>query len=460
MMHNMTHKFSPILIALTTIFALSSCLGDNEDETTYYTDTAISAFTLGTLNVTVHTTASDGVTDSTYTATYDGSAYKFNIDQLTQTIYNLDSLPIETDVAHVLATITTVNSGTAILNLKNQEGKDSLAYYSSEDSIDFTNPVRIRVYNMYASAYREYTVTLNVHKERGNDFSWKSYRTSALGSLGNRKMVALGDGMYVISPDGMMKQNGESWETLTTNITPDADIYNNVAVKDGYIYVINNGEVLRSSDGQTWNSITTAPSTVKRLIGATDKYLYALGDGTFMRSADNGATWEEDKTEDGYADCLPTSDVNFVTRKSAANGDVTIITVIGNRSGKTVVWGKTEEANNDVEEWIYYNEDSYNTKTLPYLENLHAVRYGDNILATGGDFSKFYTSPDDGLTWDASSTYDLPETFGLAATPFTMAVDSKNNLYISKNGSANVYKARLAKLGWKEEDRVFTRATK
>lgn len=453
----MIKKISPLLIALVAVFTMTSCLGSEEDETIYYNDTAISAFTLGTLNVTLHTTASDGVTDSTYTATFDGSAYSCAIDQMSATIYNLDSLPINTDVAHVLATITTVNSGTAILNLKDKDGKDSLAYYSSTDSIDFTNPVRIRVYNMKATAYREYTVTLNVHKERGTDFSWNSYSTDALATMGNRKLVNLGSDMFLLSPDGFMKKSGETWNVINANITPSNNIYNNVAVKDGYIYTLSGSQLLRSTDCATWNTVKGSASSVKQLLGATDNYMYALGENTILRSADNGATWESDNLE-GYTENLPTSNISFITKASEANDGVTNIVIVGNKDGKGVVWSKTEESDNDVEPWIYYNEDEYITKTLPYMANLQAVKYGDNILATGGDFSKFYVSPDMGLTWEVDTTYNLPDSFGKTASQFTLAVDGSNNLYISKSGSKYVYKARLARLGWTDDKKVFTRA--
>ena len=151
----MNKLFSHVVILIAAALSLTSCLSDNdESETTYYTDTAISSFSLGTLNITYHTKASDGVTN--------------------KTIANSDSLPKGTDAAHCLATINTVNSGSVVLVLKATTGKDSLAYYSSSDSIDFSSPVRIRVYNMTLTAYREYTVKVNVHQEEENQFEWKA----------------------------------------------------------------------------------------------------------------------------------------------------------------------------------------------------------------------------------------------------------------------------------------------
>ena len=137
----MTKKLSSLFIMVLTLLSMSSCLGTSEDKTTYYDDTAITAFSLGTLNLTKKTKTKDGLRDSTIKTTYNANSYQFNIDQVNHLIYNTDSLPYGTDAAHVLATITSKNSGTVILMLKNTSGKDSLVYYNTKDSINFTQPV-------------------------------------------------------------------------------------------------------------------------------------------------------------------------------------------------------------------------------------------------------------------------------------------------------------------------------
>ena len=85
----------------------------DDNDVVYYDDTAITSFSLGTMNRYVHTKSSTGA-DSVYKTTYSGSNYAFYIDQLTCEIYNVDSLPKGTDAAHVITTISTKNGGTAI----------------------------------------------------------------------------------------------------------------------------------------------------------------------------------------------------------------------------------------------------------------------------------------------------------------------------------------------------------
>lgn len=160
------------VLLLLTLAGLSSCLKDDDTEVVYYDDTAVTAFTLGSVTRTLHTTSSAGE-DSTYTATVTGSLYAFCIDQQQGLIYNVDSLPVGCDVSKVLATITTKNSGHVVLNPRTADGqKDSLVVYSSTDSIDFSEPLELRVYNYSATAYRRYTVDVRVRQQEIDTLVW------------------------------------------------------------------------------------------------------------------------------------------------------------------------------------------------------------------------------------------------------------------------------------------------
>ena len=75
----MKNNFSSLIALFLGILMLTSCLKSKDDEVTYYYDTAITSFSVGTLKRYLHTTSSTGQ-DSVYQATINCSTYKFNID--------------------------------------------------------------------------------------------------------------------------------------------------------------------------------------------------------------------------------------------------------------------------------------------------------------------------------------------------------------------------------------------
>ncbi len=133
-------------------------------------------------------------------------------------------------------------------------------------------------------------------------------------------------------------------------------------------------------------------------LAQTKKYRYGIIDGKLMRSPIAGGTWTEEKLDED-ASLLPTEDVSFIAAPMTTDTTLYNIFLIGNRDGKTVRWSKVEDDNDASQVWTYYDDDEYERKNLPYLANMKAVLYGDSIIATGGDFSAVYTSPDWGLTW-------------------------------------------------------------
>lgn len=456
----MTKKLSSLFIMVVTLLIMSSCLGTSEDKTTYYDDTAVTAFSLGTLNITRQTKTKDGLRDSTVKSTYKANSYHFNIDQVNRLIYNADSLPYGTDAAHVLATITSKNSGTIVFMLKNVSGKDSIVYYKAKDSINFTHPVKMRVYNMRASAYREYTVKVNVHKEKGDEFSWKSTSVSGLELTTQQKFVNNNGNLFLFAVSGGStvgyKYDGTQWSVLNFSSPLNTTAAQNMIAQNGSLYTLSNGSLMRSLDGENWNNIASATSLV-RLIGASPKRLYALTADGIAMSTDNGTTWKKDSIDDDISK-LPDTDINFICQSSQNNSSTYNIILIGNKNNKTVVWSKDEEnsSNANAQPWAFYTEDEYNRLKLPFLSSLQVIAYDGGLLATGGNLSTFYYSPDNGLTWKADSSYPCPEGFSGNASA-TMGCNNNHIIFLTKTGSAQIYTARRARLGWETSQKVFTK---
>lgn len=448
----MTKRLFSLLIAFAAAASLTSCLSDTDDDVTYYDDTAITAFTLGTINRYNHTTKADG-SDSIYVTKVTGSNYTCYIDQVNALIYNPDSLPKNCDAKHVVCTFSTKNGGLVVVTEKNMWGEDSLAYYSTGDSLDLSTPMKVKVYSNRGTSYKEYTLTLNVHQQTGNEFAWSEATANGADGLGARRFAQLGNEMWMFCEGdgqtvGYRRENG-TWQQATT--LPDAQAYASMTTLGNQLYTIVGGSLCCSTDGTTWSTLST-PNNLKQLIGSTNKRLYALTYNGIAYTTD-GQNWTDD-TLDSAPDSLPATDINLAWIASKVNTNTNNLTLIGNRNGKTVVWTRVEENGTaDNNTWALLPEDGYNLKTLPCLDGLHVVAYDGGLLATGCGQTAFYTSLDHGLTWSITDIYALP-----TATTAAMALfrSDDNTLYCSQAGKATVVSGRLARLGWKNQQTAFT----
>jgi len=158
-----------LCLMLSAALSLSSCLKDDNSETTLYDDMAITSFSLTTVNRYVHTTNSQGA-DSIYKVTITGTKLPtFTIDQYKQQIYNTKPLPYDCDLNHIIASIGSKNAGVIVLkSLKS----DSLFQYNSTDSLDFSVERELRVYAYDGSGYRTYQVNVAKSTEDSGTVLW------------------------------------------------------------------------------------------------------------------------------------------------------------------------------------------------------------------------------------------------------------------------------------------------
>ena len=376
-----------------------SCLTTTENEATLYDDAAITAFTLGTVNQYVHTTTAAG-TDSVYKTTFTGSAYAFHIDQLKREIYNTDSLPMGSDASHIVCTITTRNSGLCTIQSLTS---DSLFYYSSTDSIDFSVPRHFYIYSTDGTGFTEYTIRVNVHQEMGNVFKWQQ----------------------------MDYTPGNALPAVTTE-----------------------------------PEMPALPQGIKQYIGSSTKEMYALSDDNkLMVTRDDGVTWQEDLLDED-ASLLPVRDLAIVSYPMYLADSTDYVLLVGNRSleeypqeSVAMVWRKIVDysSNAPTGKWVYVERDDVSKYMLPRMQNLAMVKYDDGILAIGGagiggatvtPWSTIYQSRDNGITWKQNSRYKMPEGFDTSATKVLFGTDSYNYLWLFSEETGQLWRGRLNRLGW------------
>ena len=472
--------FGWFCMLLVSVLMFSSCLKGEDDNVTYYSDTAITSFSLGTFNCYLHTTSSAGA-DSIYKKTITGTNYKFYIDQQKYEIYNPDSLPYGTDAVHIVCDVLTKNSGMVLL--KNLTS-DSLRVFASTDSIDFSKPRVLRVMANDGNAWRDYTVNVNVHQQAEDEFSWqlmmsgeKNLATTSrlrLATAGNR-VFAFGlssDGKNTFMLDLQQRLNDGDDSNSAINLI--GDVTGFIASRANELLVLEGTQLHRFFDeaGSLKHIIDNDRNTtgISRLLGADEEHIYALAaDGSIRVTTDNCLTWTEEQF-DNAASLLPTEDLSCIVIPSKVNADVHRMLLIGNHSEETfpadkyaLTWGKAVEPDRATE-W-YYIDQNESGFPLPRLRSLSAIRYGNLILAIGGSgfggsrinpFSTVYASEDGGINWRDNARYKLPADFECNDV-FAMTADAQNFIWMVCGQSGQIWRGRLTQMGWATEQKAYTK---
>lgn len=366
--NGMRRFFLTFSVLLGCVSTLSSCLGDDEEDYSAYTDVAITQFTLGTLNRYVQTTSSKTGNDTIVKSTVTGSSYKMTIDHIQQRIYNVTPLPVGTDAQHVICTISTKNGGVVALQ---SIGSDTLRWHSSTDSVDLSVPRMFRVYAPDGISMRDYTVTLNVSSDQGVSFEWQLVKSdAALAWTGGMRLEAYGDSVRLCPKDSIVGRSTTACYMLTA-------------------------------------------------------------DGRLCCSTDDGQTWR-DETLDDDAALLPVAGEAVCISWPYAPADATdYVLLVGKPRqdgvGTMRVWRKIESRDGSRGQWVYMPFDDDNSYPLDLCDNMTMACYNDWVIAA--DDSKSITiSRDQGITWRQNSTYDLPST--LSGDHLTMAADTQGRLWL------------------------------
>ena len=462
----MKHQLTTVALLIATALIFASCLKDDNDAVDYsfYNDTAVTAFSLGTLTKTSHTTASTGE-DSTYTESFAGSAYKFYIDQENALIYNPDSLPYTTNVSSVLASITTKNSGLVYLkDLKETDDEeDTFSYYSTSDSIDFSQERTIRILALNGQTWRDYTVKVNVHQEAADSLFWqKTAELSELATATHMRLVSVGDKCYLLSSDGnntqmwLNEDKGVTWSAV--NIVLGADAWKNAVAMSDKLYLLD-GTTLYVMDNSTVDNSTTT-ADLQQLIAASSTELYARSTDGMLVSKDNGNTWEPEPLDDNSA-LLPEENISFPCRNVKTNNELERVLIVGTNDNRenAVAWTKIVDtqdptANNG---WSFVDDAGDTRYAAPKWQGLTIINYDGKDIAFGqntdGSMNTPLQSLDGGITWKSYSDVCLPEEMADGA-PFAITVDNSNYLWFVDH-AGQVWRGRINRLGWSEEQKIF-----
>ena len=455
-------KFLPFVALLSALFLMTSCFGD-DDELVLDDNTAITAFSVNQGKQYIHTKAKDG-SDSVYVKDVTLTTYKFYIDQLKGEIYNTDSLPAGVDASKLLCTISSSYTGALVIQSMTS---DSLEYYNSADSTDFTKPRIIYMYSNSAKYRRKYIITVNVHREQPDSMAWTAMPANeTLSRMTAAKAVACGRQLFVFgnidgTTQAVSTTDGKNWHRATFNFdhTLAADAYESVVVKGDYLYIADGETIMRSQDANTWE--TCAQQTgIKRLVAASRYRLFGYStDGRLMASTDNGATWNAAVIDEAQT-LLPTAEVSGLCLTLPANTDADRVILMGKAQNEVAIWGKVDEdpTNSEDQTWTYYDISPDNTHLLPTLSGMKAFAYDGAAYVFGvqDGILKSYRSDDGCITWNADTVIAPAANTNIDAAHYAVTVGADSYIWLVNLNNGTTWRGRLNRLGWAEEKKTYT----
>lgn len=453
----MKRNLATYFALFSLVFVAISCGSSDEEEYELSPYAMLKSFSLGNIRSAYPSFTSTGE-DTLVLKTVQMTAFPFTINQVTGEVYNNDSLPFATNISKVVTQFSV--NGVASIYV---DSLDSYEHFSSTDSLDFTSPRKVRIYSEDAEFYKDYTIKINVHQVDPELMVWNKY--PAVEGLVPVRVVEANGAMFLFGKDSngavavasTALEGVPAWETaLVSGLPADADI-STIQLFNGALYAVAGGNVYTSADGAVW-TLSASDTGAVAIVGASED------DGKLWIAGSQGVLWSEDAATFTVNEALPEGfplyGVSLASYPLNHNKKIVRYMLVGytaeDKSGEPAVWSKlSTEA-----KWTNYkNED--NKYECPALEGLSVVRYDNYLYAVGGagtvngrevaPFNSFYISKDNGIAWKVSTGFyqRLPEELVGNDTPFAVAVDSNNFIWIINSGTeGGAWKGIINRLGF------------
>ena len=493
-------KLLPVVAAImVTVSMLVSCLGGTTSYD-YDPETSITAFSIGSLPIDVIGLDSLG-NDSAYVDSVDGSEYPFTINQLTRTIENKDSLPLNTRVDKVVCSIS-YDAGYVFYGKKYSEDDDGTdTIWTSTDSINFEyGPLEFKVWSMAGVWGLPYTVKVNVHQENPDSMMWTDHtdRSFVNGKIVRQKalyadnrIVVFGknasgesvleytDLTYTMDGEVASRASMSSWKQA--EVPEETEPYSAVVWLDEIWFIAGEG-TLYSMDPSTLEyevaSLSDTPSDLSFLLAgaetASNAYLYGRSStGNFYVYDINSGAWKDDGTPDvNYELDDDLRAVCTVIPSSYNSNLVNVYTISENpvESDSCAIIGKRLTSDNS---WIALTARE-DTMSCPNIIDPTMFYYNKQLYAFGGAslnntsletdsvfqaFDAIFVSKNSGLSWTVSSLnatfpkdnetfvshYDQDENGG-----YSSALDEQNFIWIIWTDGA-AHRGRINHLGYQSK---------
>lgn len=439
----------PLIIGI----CFTSCLPEAE-ETELTSTVALLSFSIDDLK-TKHTITLDNGKDSTYTSVMKGNSVKFTIDHEEGLVYNTSPIAYGTDVTHVITNI----GADGYVHYIHPTTKEKTGY-SSEDSIDFTHPVKFTITSYDEQFSRDYSIRINVHSSDPKVTQWQKLEATTLPTslFTEQKAIIRDTQIYLFGKDSKGKvyttttdlTDGTQWSVPAewSGVSSFTERLNVILHQQDF-YTLAGGQLYRSTNGSDWELINTTTS-LTTLIGTTTEAspaMWGISDNQFVSTTD----FIEWQANEQVLTHQPEGNFSCISHPLRTNANIHRTIFISNATNTDTcahVWSKlsTEKM------WTKVEPVGQNPYGCPNLQDLSVISYRNRLYAFGGkslgsrkapieSFSACYESRDNGVTWRIrENSFSLHKSFIGRNEPFATVVDNQGYIWMIWGTSGEVWK--------------------
>lgn len=454
-----------LFIAGCCALLLSSCLGSDDNEYELSRDCQILSFSL----------SNDSIPEL--------ADVVFTIDQISGRIFNIDSMPYGTKLDEKV--ICKVRLASTVYTCQvMQEAIGDTIFWNTEDSLDFSKPVKFVNTLWDGETTKTYLAQVNIHQVVPDSMVWGIYKEGIpAAAVKEEKVVVFGEGdnesyyMYaqpVNASEGYQLyrsavSDGRNWTELTVTGLPAGEVRLSqiTAYEDAFYVVTTKGALYRSADGQAWTLMENTP-VVKVLLGAittsddytiTGKQPSALAtvvekNGSFIyASMDKEMEWTDGTLlNEGF----PLTGFGNLSYNSMYRAR--LLVVAGRDKDNKLTNAAWSTENGQV--WAMLTDE----EATPFdkQEGVAVTEYDDKFFMLSGineagkASSDIYLSRDGGVTWNVSDTLVVMPPEFKARGFSSIYVDENDYMYLFGGKETNnsdvlnqIWRGRINRLGFK-----------
>ncbi|MDO4191090.1 MAG: DUF6242 domain-containing protein [Bacteroidales bacterium] len=373
--------------------------------------------------------------------------YTFTIDTTTMTIYNEDSLPYQ---CRIDSLIPVIGSTAQYIYINDTIYCDIKSNSYVPDTFDFNQPFVITTYAEKKGITKTYTVELRIHQIDPELYVWEGLTSEIYDIDATAEVMKQFDQslwLFVESANGISayeSPDGITWTRFAVTGFPiGADIRTMVNWNET-LYIYYNNQLYASTDATTWNIAANGNGTINKLLFEMNGTLYAqaINNGTStLYGTTDGSTWNNITT-------LPSS---FPVSGAGIWRDTTLtgaqrVYVVGGRNADGQLLNSVWCSENGS-----YWANMISANWFTPRENVAVVQYDSILMMFGGrdangivnDYQ--LVSPDFGVTWRAPHNDENISTLFTPRYDANVATDDKFFLYVVGGRNDN----RFIKDSWR-----------